>query len=118
MKNEVYYAFTVKVVTRVKPLKEHYEDWVLKAKEKGFNVIQYFYEIDSLDRLHIHGVATAKTSYYAPRLAPKGIHTLIVPIDSHNDLVKWSDYIQKEQTEPYLQKLVAYDIRHQYSFIN
>lgn len=112
-----YYFFTVKIVRSDKPLQNEYDEWVSRAMSKNFNVKCYYYELDSLDRLHIHGIAIARLNYFYKRLTLKGVHTHIMEIEDHDELERIHDYLIKEQSEQYQQNLISYEIRNsQYPF--
>lgn len=107
------YAFTAIVNTHY-PTVQEYEDWILLAARKGFEVDTFRYEVDCYDKLHIHGIGTAREHYYFKQLCPKGWHTRITPLDSEKDMKIWNrylnkDYINEDVTE---QKLWEYMIRH------
>jgi len=117
--NLCYYSFTAKIVTKKKPLTSDYEDWLIYVNNKqNFNICTFAFEIDTLDRLHVHGIALARNRYFAPQLSRYGVHTHIKQMESHHDLIRYNDYISMEQSEPYQQKLFAYEVRHSdYPFV-
>lgn len=93
------YAFTLKVNNIRYPMPEDYQTWLDYAKIKQFTVIEYYYEIDSIGKLHIHGIASAKRNFYYKSLKQKGIHQCIKQLPEAIDLHRWSQYIKKDKTK-------------------
>lgn len=111
----VNYAFTVKCNTHGHyPTMADYKEWILHAQSKGVDVEAYYYEIDSKDRLHIHGVFSGPKNLYKRGLLFKSFHQRIDEIPSFLDLQHWADYITKDYVNDfeYNQKLLAYEYRH------
>lgn len=113
------YAFTVKDNRKgCYGSQAEYEEWRRKAALNGFKVDCMYYEIDTLDKLHIHGVATAREGFYVRRVCPNGYHVKVEVIESDRDLKKWANYIAKEWVCDELvdQMLVRHYCRHNYVF--
>lgn len=111
----VIYGFTVKCNTKgYYPLVADYHDWLRNAESKGCKINCHYFEIDSKDRLHMHGVLEASKNLFKKSLVFKSFHQRLDEIPSFLDLKKWSDYIQKEYVneDEYMQKLILYEHRH------
>lgn len=112
---DVNYAFTVKCNTKgYYPMVSDYIDWIQNAQSKGCKIDVYYFEIDSKDRLHMHGVMRAKKDLFKKSLVFKSFHQRIDEIPSFLDLQKWGDYISKTyiNEDEYRQMLVQYEYRH------
>lgn len=114
-----YYSFTVKnTYQNLKPTIGDYTAWLENAQTKGFNIQTYMLEFDKSNRLHIHGVAIGSPNLYKKRLMYSNFHQKIDQIDSHNDLIRWHEYITKDFYKRYEieQTAVIQEIQQVYSF--
>lgn len=93
-KQLISYAFTVKV-NHFYPGVTDYEQWLEKARSKGFYIDFYTYELDEADKLHMHGVARARSKYYVNGIRPYGWHFQIVPINTIDGMKTWTRYCFK-----------------------
>lgn len=111
------YSFTVKNNSKDKwPMCSDYVEWVENARAKGFDVQFYIYEIDSKDRLHIHGIAHWHSSrlLWKKSLTYKDFHQRIDELPTTYDQQRYNDYCHKQfnNNEEHNQKILAYEIRH------
>lgn len=118
-KEKCYYGFTVKANHIRYPQEDIYIEWMKNAQNRGFDIQCYYYEIDSLDKLHLHGIAIAPKKLWKKGLLYEQMHQLIKEIPTLGDLKRFTDYIQKEYTnqKEYEDKLTQYHYRT-YGFIN
>lgn len=92
------YAFTVKGSSRARPAEhEDYVKWVDNAREQGFNVMDWIFERDQKERLHIHGIASAPTNFYKKRVMFNAFHQKIDKLPTQMDASKWFRYMMKDQ---------------------
>lgn len=111
----IKYAFTAKWNSKKYPLLEDYAGWLEDCTNlHKFNIIDYYYELDSKGKLHVHGIASARKGYYAPNLLKgyKGMATKVKPLDSPSDERRWLKYIKKDQFLNGLKKLNEYLATH------
>lgn len=95
---EVEYAITVKYVeSKCKPNKAMYDLWVDNARDNGFKINQLWYEWDSYDRLHIHGVALAKPNFWFKSVKMQGFSQCIERLVTVKDHDNWVNYCKKDQ---------------------
>lgn len=110
-----YYAFTVKDTHSDRyPLVADYQSWLANAISKGCEIKCHYYEIDSRDRLHLHGIMLAPKNLFKKGLVYKQMHQRIDAIQDQVGLRRFSDYIQKDYTneDEYQQAIYAYELRH------
>jgi len=118
--NMQYYAFTIKnTFSKAPPTYEDYNDWMDNAKSKGFDIQMVGFELDSKQRLHLHGVALATPRLTFKKLTYRKFHQYIEAIASQNDLMRWSDYCRKDYDKRYdiEQKVISQGIQNTYSFV-
>jgi len=117
---KVFYAFTVKCNSR-HALEKDFHDWMENAMKWAFDIQCYYFELDSKDKLHIHGVAIADNGFYKKKLMYNNFHQRIDELPSFLDLERWCKYIQEDYVneDEYRQMLISYDIRHNgYCFLD
>jgi len=114
-----YFGFTVKNTNKRMPIYEDYHDWMENAKAKGFDIQTVGYELDSKERLHIHGIALASPRFTFKKVMFRKYHQYIEEIPSNNDLMRWSDYCKKDFDKRYIieQTVVKQMIQSNYMFI-
>jgi len=91
--NEQFYGFTYKKLGKELPTEEDYMIVLQRLSSKG-EVVDFVFEEDSKNRLHIHGTIKLKhKNPYFKSLMCSGFH-------SHYELITdmdgWNRYIQKE----------------------
>lgn len=109
------YKFTAKFNNIRYPIFDDYDDWIHDVTYKRkFVITDYTFELDSIGKLHIHGLAKARPGYYAPNLKKgfKGIHTTIGVLEKKNDIKGWKKYMYKDQSPDGLKKLQVYQCKH------
>lgn len=114
----VYYAVTVKNNTnKRKPTIQDYEEWIANAINKGMEFRQVAYELDILNRIHLHAVMMGPDKLYKKRLCYKGFHQHIDELPTHDDLLRWSMYISKCDQHIVEQTAAIQEINSGYPFI-
>lgn len=110
------YLFTIKHTSRYPSEKQYLK--VLKKWEKKLSFYPQFiaWELDSIGKLHVHGIALARPNYLTKRLNKKTYSVHVQQIDSDIDFKNWYNYITKEpqNCNPYIldEFLSDYEIRH------
>lgn len=111
------YSFTVKGNSTEKwPMRLDYEQWVENAKSKGFFIQFYTYELDSGDRLHIHGVAhwLGSRPLYKKSLVFQNMHQRIDELPDSANQKRYLDYCYKQfqNEDEQNQMIIGYEFRH------
>lgn len=113
-------AYTVKKIIQ-SPNEVDWSEYVqvISSWEKFGNHVRVYnpyYEYDSQNILHIHGIMLVKKNFYKKRLQIKGFHVYTTDI---YDLEKWKEYITKDQDNQlgflFKERLKKYD-NTQYMF--
>lgn len=91
------YAVTVKWIRKKDATQEHYQEWLKNALLKQFRVTAFWYEYDSCNRLHLHGIAEAAPNYFKKRLDYPGFHRHITRLVDKRDVADWTKYCKKDQ---------------------
>lgn len=109
------YFYTIKH-TRRYPTIEDYERIIKRWRKLHFYVDCVTYELDSIGKLHVHGIATARANYYTKRLALRCFSYRVYEIKSDKEFKQSYNYCYKQvqNSHPYLQDefLSDYYIRH------
>lgn len=94
------YAFSVKYNSHKGFLSDQlmliYQEWISNARDKGCNILSYYYEYDSRNVLHIHGTMEASIDLSYKSLLCKGFGQQIVKV---YDSVGWEKYCKKDQED-------------------
>lgn len=91
------YAVTVKWIRKKEATTDHYQEWLANAMQKQFRVTDYWFEFDSCNRLHLHGVAEAAPNYFKKRLDFNGYHRHVTRLIDKRDVADWIKYCKKDQ---------------------
>lgn len=63
------------------------------------HVTQYFIEADSIERLHVHGIMTARKGLLLSRFKKQFWHIHLDHLKSDIDLKNWESYIKKDEID-------------------
>jgi len=90
------YAFTIKDNRKVvnESRQVEYDKWFDKLGKLGINMEYQVCELDSMNRLHIHGVILIPKGFYRKRLIQGGLHIKLVELYNSDG---WLKYMLKEQ---------------------
>lgn len=90
------YAFTIKDNRKVinESRQEEYDKWFDKLGRLGLELEYQVKELDSMNRLHIHGVVLIPKGFYRKRLLQGGLHIKLVELYNAQG---WLKYMLKEQ---------------------
>jgi len=89
------YSFTVKHTSRY-PTLAQYNRVINRWAKLGFYAQTISYELDSIGKLHIHGIAMARGNYLLNKLNIKSYSIKVDPMLSEQEFKGWYNYITKE----------------------
>jgi len=104
------YAITIKKVTSEgiyttpDELKAIYT--TLGTKRRPVETGKYAFEMDSKNRLHLHGTISSLDFFC---LQKKGYHIHSHKLESSNDIKRWMDYIHKDAYNVYAQDQILHE---------
>lgn len=70
-------------------------------KRYDISVCRQVFELDSRNRLHIHALLGAKPHAFIKQM--KGFHIHLESLDSKEDIIKWNNYMNKQNQDEVLQ---------------
>jgi len=109
-----YYFYTIKGTQRY-PQKDQYERILKKWEKQNFYPQMKAYELDSIGKLHVHGIAISRPNYLLNRLNKKRYSVHVLPLETEKEFKNCLKYSTKEPQNgnPYLQEqfLDEYAIR-------
>lgn len=98
----MFYKLTLKKNNVRYPTLEHYTAAIGICKGKGLEMIEWHYEIDATNKLHMHALCRARSNYYAKKLLNayelRGFHVFLEKLkQGENDVSGWLQYIRKDE---------------------
>lgn len=96
-----YYAITIKCIKQgvyasKEEIYEVFKEMVLKVNGQ---ICAHSFELDSIDRWHLHGIFLAESNLYRRRLKKPYWHIFVEEIMTEEDLHKWHNYLTKDERE-------------------
>jgi len=99
------FAITVKKLGKTEDCVRADYETLIKSWAKEVKMLEYNYEIDSLLKLHFHGILELPKGFYRTKLLRKGYHMKIDQLMTPEDAARWKIYIRKDQLKQKLPNL-------------
>lgn len=101
----MFYKLTVKKNSTRYPTLAQYINVMRILEDEGLQITEYHYEIDSINKLHLHCLIEGRTNYYIKKIQKlfegTGTHVYFEKFkkQTKEDIQGWVDYMRKDQNK-------------------